>query len=129
MNEHRALATAPLAVWPVAFAFIMLRSLIIGDWRELFAAPYSAMMIAVAGYPFAVVAGWLLWHALVRLALTSFTAVLAAAAVSAEAIFWLVISPFWEREFSAAFCVALVGTCGLACGGMFFWLIRPKAPH
>lgn len=129
MNERKAIITAPLAIFPVAFVFIMVRSLIGGDWRELFAAPYSAMIITVGGYPFAVAVGWLSWRGLMRIAHVSLTAVLVIAFTSAEAVFWFVISPFWEREFSVAFCIALVGACGLTCGGTFFLLIRRNEPY
>jgi hypothetical protein len=55
--------------------------------------------------------------------------VLAASAASAEAVFWILISPFWQRDFSVAFCVALVGTCGVACGTALTWLVRrPSGP-
>lgn len=114
MNERRALATAPIAIFPVALVFIMARSLLAGDLRELFAAPFSALMITVVGYPLAVAAGWLLLRIAPALATASLTSALAAGLASAEIGFWVLIHPFWQREFSNLFCAALVAGCGLA---------------
>lgn len=127
MSQGRALATAPLAIFPVALIFMVVRSLVVGDLHELFVAPISAGMITIVGYPFAVAAGWLLWRTLTKFGHAKRVSILAASMLTAEAAFWLVISPLWQREFSAAFCVALVGACGLACGGTFLWLVRRQA--
>lgn len=121
MNERRALATAPIAIFPVALVFIMARSLLAGDLRELFAAPFSALMITFVGYPLAVAAGWLLLRIAPALVTASVTSALAAGLASAEIGFWVLIHPFWQREFSDLFCAALVAGCGLATAA---WLRR-----
>lgn len=126
MNQRRALLIAPMAIFPVALAAVMARSLLAGDLRELFAAPYSALMITFVGYPVAVAVGWLLLRTLPELVTASFIRALGVGLVSAEAIFWILIHPFWQREFSNLFCAALVAGCGLATAGAFQWL-QPKA--
>ncbi len=115
MNTRRALATAPMAIFPVALVFILARSLLAGDLRELFSAPFSALMITVVGYPLAVAAGWLLLRIAPALVSTSVASALAAGLASAEIGFWLLIHPFWQRELSNLFCAALVAACGMAC--------------
>lgn len=126
MSERRALVIAPLAIFPVALVFVMARSLLAGDLRELFAAPFSAMMITFVGYPLAVAIGWLFLRTLPRLVNASFSLALGIGVASAEVTFWLLIHPFWQREFSNLFCAALVAACGLATAGAFQWL-KPKA--
>jgi hypothetical protein len=128
-NEFRALATAPLAIFPVALVFILVRSFIAGDLRELFVAPISAAMITIIGYPLAFAVGWSLLWALKRFTYISSIFVIVTAVISAEVVFWGLISPFWQREFSIAFCIALVGTCGLSCGCMFLWLSQRQEPN
>ena len=127
VNERRALFTAPIAIFPVALVFVSLRSLMAGDMRELFVAPLSAGAITLVGYPFAIAAGWAVAAASSKFAHKNLALILAASAISAEVIFWLVISPFWQRDFSIAFCLALVGACGLACGAAFYWLVRRQS--
>ena len=119
MSERRALAIAPLAIFPVALVFVMARSLLASDLRELFAAPFSALMITFVGYPLAVAIGWLLLRALPKLVYASVSLVLGVGVASAEVAFWLLIHPFWQREFSNFFCAALVAVCGLATAGAF----------
>ena len=121
MNERRALATAPMAIFPVALLFITAHSLLSGDLRELFAAPFSALMITFVGYPLGFAAGSLLLRIAPTLVTASVTSALAAGLVSAELGFWLLIHPFWQREFSDLFCAALVASCGLATAA---WLRR-----
>jgi hypothetical protein len=128
LNERKALLIAPIAILPVALVFILLRSLIEGDLRELIVAPLSAVMIACIGYPFAFGVSSLLWRVLKGFQHTNFLLPVAAI-VSAEGVFWVVISPFWQRDFSNAFCVALVGASGLACGGVFLQLARHQVRH
>ena len=125
----KALAIAPLAVFPVALVFVLLRSLIGGDLRELFAAPFSAGLITAVGYPFVLAAVWLASRIMSQFAAPSRALILTAAVVVLEAVFWLVIGPFWQRDFSNAFCAAMVGACGLVCGATFLWLAsRPSTP-
>jgi hypothetical protein len=129
MNKSKALATAPLAVFPVALVFVLLRSLIGGDWRELFAAPFSAAMITAVGYPFVLAAVWSASRIMTRFGAPGRALIVAAAVVLLEAVFWLVISPFWRRDFSNAFCAAMVGASGLVCAATFLWLSsRPSTP-
>ena len=126
MSERRALVIAPLAIFPVALVFVMARSLLAGDQRELFVAPFSAMMITFVGYPLAVAIGWLFLRILPRFVNASFGLALGVGVASAEVAFWLLIHPFWQREFSNLFCAALVAACGLATAGAFQRL-KPKA--
>lgn len=126
MNEGKAYATAPLALFPVALVFVLLRSILGGDWRELFAAPYSALLITVAGYPVALAAVWSASRIARSVGGAALATVLAAAAI-AEAVFWLLVSPYWQREFSTPFCVALVGACAMASALMFVWLAGRRA--
>ena len=126
MNQRRALVIAPIAIFPVAMVAVMARSLVAGDLRELFAAPFSALMITFVGYPIAVVVGWLLLRIFPRLVNASFIHALGVGFVSAEAVFWFLIHPFWQREFSHLFCAALVAACGLATAGAFQWF-KPNA--
>lgn len=125
MSLRRALLIAPMAIFPVALVGVMARSLLAGDLRELIAAPFSALMITFVGYPLAVLVGWLLQRTVPGLLGASHIRILGAGVVSAEAVFWLLIHPFWEREFSSAFCAALVAACGLACAAVFQW-IKPR---
>lgn len=124
MKERRPLFIAPLAIFPVALVFFMARSLIESDLRELFAAPYSAMLIAAVGYPIAIVVGWLLMSAFPNLKKASFGTTLLVGLVSAESIFWLLINPIWEREFSNLYSAALVGVSGLATAAVLHMLRR-----
>lgn len=114
MSEQRALAIAPLAIFPVALAFIIVRSLLAGDLRELFVAPFSAMMIAVVGYPIAIATIWLLIRIFPGLKHASFGIAIGVGIASAELSFWLFVHPFWQREFSNLFCAALVAACGVS---------------
>ena len=122
MNERRPLFIAPLAIFPVALVFFMARSLIESDLRELFAAPYSAILLTVVGYPIAIVVGWLLMRAFPKLKNANFGTTLLVGLVSAESSFWLLINPIWEREFSNLYSAALVGVCGLATAATFHML-------
>ena len=124
MSAGRAVFIAPAAIFPVALVFVMVRSLMIGDIRELVVAPLSAGAITLVGYPLAVAVGWFLALASSKVKHRNPVVVLAVSAASAEAVFWILISPFWQRDFSVSFCVALVGTCGVACGTAFIWLVR-----
>ncbi|MDD5269388.1 MAG: hypothetical protein PHO08_20110 [Methylococcales bacterium] len=126
MGERRVLVIAPLAIFPVALVFVMVRSLLIGDLRELIAAPFSALMITAVGYPVAVVVCWLLVRAIPRLVNASLGVALCVGVASAEAAFWLLIHPIWQREFSNSFCVALVAACGLATAGVFHVVSRTR---
>lgn len=121
MNEGRALATAPIAAFPVALVFIVVRSLLAGDLRELLVAPFSALMITVVAYPLAVAAGWLLLRVAPTLVTASSGKAIATGLVIAELGFWMLIHPFWQREFSNVFCAALVAGCGVATAA---WLRR-----
>ncbi len=87
MSQGRALATAPLAIFPVALIFMVVRSLVVGDLHELFVAPISAGMITIVGYPFAVAAGWLLWRTLTKFGHAKRVSILAASMLTAEAAF------------------------------------------
>lgn len=127
MSEWRALAIAPLATFPVALVFILARSLLAGDLRELFAAPFSAAMITAVGYPAALAASWLLMRAFPRLARTSLWIAIWIGVASAEASFWLLVHPFWQRDFSNLFCSALVATCGAAIAATLHALRRRTA--
>jgi hypothetical protein len=124
VSAGRAVFIAPAAIFPVALVFVLVRSLMIGDIRELVVAPLSAGAITVVGYPLAVVVGWLLTLPSSKAKHRNLVVVLAVSAASAEAVFWILISPFWQRDFSVSFCVALVGICGVACGTAFMWLVR-----
>lgn len=124
MGDRRVLVIAPLAIFPVTLVFVMARSLLTGDLRELIAAPFSALMITVVGYPVAVVVCWLLVRAIPRLVNASLGVALSVGVVSAEATFWVLIHPFWQREFSNLFCVALVAACGLSTAGIFYVISR-----
>ena len=125
MSERRALVIAPLAIFPVALVFVMARSLLAGDLREFFAAPFSAMLITFVGYPLAVAVGWLLLRTLPRLLNASVNLALGVGVASAEVAFWLLIHPFWQREFSNLFCALLVAACGLATA-LFFQRLKPQ---
>jgi hypothetical protein len=127
MTTQRALATAPVAIFPVALAFVMARSLLAGDLRELFAAPFSALLIAAIGYPLALFAGWVMLRLAPAMAGASLARTLTAGVASAELIFWLLVHPFWQREFSNLFCAALVAACGLATAAAFRWLEHKHA--
>ena len=129
MSEMRAIALAPLAIFPVALVFIVARSLLAGDLRELFAAPFSAMMITAVGYPIAVAASWLLMRTFPRLAHPSLGIAIGIGVASAEASFWLLVHPFWQREFSNLFCAALVAACGVATAAALHTLRRRTASH
>ena len=124
MKERRLLFIAPLAIFPVALVFFMARSLTEGDFRELFAAPYSAMLIVAVGYPIAIVVGWLILSVFPNLKKASFGTTLLVGLVSAESIFWLLINPAWEREFSDLYSAALVGVSGLATAAVLYMLLR-----
>jgi hypothetical protein len=123
-----AIAIASLAIYPVALVFVMARSLLAGDLRELFAAPFSALVMTFVGYPVAVVVGWLLLRAAPALVTASLIRGLGAGAVSAEVAFWILIHPFWQRDYSNSFCAALVAACGLAVATVFQRLNR-KTGH
>ena len=125
MRGRRALLMAPLAIFPVALVFIATRSLLAGDLRELFAAPFSALMITTVAYPVAVAVGGLLVWAVPRLARARLAAAVVIGMASAEVPFWLLIHPLWQREFSNAFCGALVAACGAATAAFF----RCKTSH
>lgn len=114
MSVRRAIAIAPVAIYPVALVFIMARSLLAGDLRELLVSPFSAMMIMVVGYPLAITMGWLLLRISPSLLNATYGLALVVGVVSAELVFWLIVHPFWEREFSDMFCVALVAACAIA---------------
>lgn len=123
--NSRALIVAPLAIFPVALIFVAARSILAGDLRELFAAPFSASLITFSGYPIAFALGWLFLRTLPRFVNASAGLFLLAGVASAEVAFWLLIHPFWQREFSNLFCAALVAACTLATAGSF-QLIKPK---
>ena len=129
MSEKQALGIAPLAIFPVALVFIVARSLLAGDLRELFAAPFSAVMITAIGYPIAFAASWLLLRTFPRLAHTSLWIAIGIGIASAEASFWLFVHPFWQREFSNLFCAALVAACGVATAAALHTLRRRTASH
>lgn len=118
MNEKRALALAPFAIFPVALVFVAARSLLAGDLRELFAAPFSAMMITAVGYLFAIAGGWFVMRTMPRLVDKNPGIVMGVGALSAEICFWLFIQPFWQRDFSNFFCTAMVAACGAATAGL-----------
>jgi hypothetical protein len=127
MIERRALAAAPCAILPVALVFIMARALLGGDWRELFAAPFSALMITFVGYPIALAVGWLLLRIAPALVGASVARALTTGVACAEISFWILIAPFWEREFSDLFCAALVAGCGAATAMLYQWRLRKTA--
>lgn len=127
MNEWRSVVIAPLAIFPVALVFFMARSLIEGDLRELFAAPYSAMVITAVGYPIAIALAWILISAFPNLKKASLGTTLLIGLVSAESSFWLLINPIWEREVSNLYSAALVGVSGLATAAVLH-MLRRRAP-
>jgi hypothetical protein len=127
MDEKKALLLSPLAIFPVSFIFIVGKALLGGDLREAFAAPFSALFITVTGYPISIIVWSIVWRGLKRMARVDKASVLAASLIAAEAVFWGVISPLWERDFSDAFCAALMAACGLACGAVFSRL-APQNP-
>jgi hypothetical protein len=119
MNERRALVLSPAAIFPVSLLFIMGLALATGDLREAIVAPFSALFMTVVGYPTAILVWWPLWKALKKTGRDGTLSILAAAVLAAEAVFWVALSPLWQRNFSNLFCAALIAACGLACGLAF----------
>lgn len=110
----RAVLAAPLAIYPTALVFISARALLTSDPRELFVAPLSALVVTVVGYPFALGCAWLVGRLQPGWLQAARGLSMLLAAVGAEVVFWGLISPFWQRDFSPAFCAALVAACGAA---------------
>jgi Kef-type K+ transport system membrane component KefB len=119
MNERRALVLSPAAIFPVSLFFVMGLALATGDLREALVAPFSALFITVVGYPTAILVWWPVWQGLKKTGHDGTPAILAAAVLAAEAVFWIVLSPVWRRDFSNLFCAVLIAACGLACGLAF----------
>jgi hypothetical protein len=119
MNDGRAFVLSPLAIFPVSLVFIIVLALATGDLREAVAAPFSALFITLVGYPTAILAWWPVWQGLKRSRLRGTPSILIAAVVAAEAVFWIVLSPVWHRNFSNLACTVLIAACGLACGLAF----------
>jgi hypothetical protein len=119
MNERRAFVLSPLALFPVSLVFIAGLALATGDLREAVAAPFSALFITLVGYPVAMLVWWPVWLGLKRSRYCGTPAILLAAIVVAEAVFWIVLSPVWQRDFSSLACTVLIAGCGLGCGLAF----------
>ena len=132
VNERRALVFSPAAIFPVSLLFVTGLALATGDLREALVAPFSALFMTLVGYPAAILVWWPVWQGLKKTGHDGTPAILVAAVLAAEAVFWLVLGPFWQRDFSNLFCAVLIATCGLACGLAFAWLAgraRPGAEH
>lgn len=130
MTESRALTRAPLTIYPVVLVFVMGRSMLVGDMRELFVAPFSALLMSLVGYPLALAAAWLVLRLWPGLATASLGLSLVVGVVCAELAFWLLVAPLWQPEvFSAGFCAAMVAVCGLATAGAFYWLRTGQNPR
>jgi Kef-type K+ transport system membrane component KefB len=119
MSERRALVLSPAAIFPVSLLFIMGLALATGDVREALVAPFSALFITVVGYPTAILVWWPVWKGLKKTGHDGTPSILAAAVLAAEAVFWIALSPIWQRDFSNLFCAILIAACGLACGLAF----------
>jgi hypothetical protein len=124
MSERRALVFAPAAIFPVSLFFVMGLALSTGDFREALVAPFSALFMTLVGYPAAMLVWWPVWKGLKKTGHDGTPTILIAAVLAAEAVFWSVLSPLWQRGFSNLFCAVLIGACGLACGLVFARKIR-----
>ena len=126
--DRRALARAPLAMVPVALVFVVVRSLLASDLRELVVSPLTAAVIGLVGYPIAVAAIWLVGRWWPKALDGGLGVLLLTGLACAEAGFWVLIHPIWQRDFSNAFCAALVGACGMATAAAYRWL-KSTRPH
>ena len=127
MNERRALVWAPVAIFPISLLFVLGLALATGDLRVALAAPFSALFMTMVGYPVAMLVWWPVWEGLKKARCTGTPAILAVAVLAAEAVFWIVFSPLWQRDFSKAFCAVLIAACGLGCGLVFARLVHSQA--
>lgn len=105
---------APLAILPVALVFEITRALAMGDLRGAFAAPLTAAMIAIVGYPLAVIVGWALLTMIPAIRTLGLGSLVLVGIASAETAFWSLLGPFWERTYSNFYLACLVAVCGAA---------------
>jgi hypothetical protein len=103
-----------VVIFPVTLMFIVMRSWHAGDLRELLVAPLSAGAMTAIGYPLAVAACSAWTRCAPRLASAGLLTVLVVGIVTGEALFWLLVAPFWWRDYSITFCSALVAACALS---------------
>ena len=115
MSRHTYLQV-PLVIFPIALVFVAVYALSSDDYRELIAAPFSALVITAVGYPLAVITISVFSRA-AQSAIGRPLAILAGVVI-AEAEFWLLIHPFWQRDFSNLFCFLLVAAIGVTIAAL-----------
>ena len=92
----------------------------LADPRELLVSPITAAAVVLIGYPMAATCLWLgerLWPQGTTSRRLAFVVM---GVVMAEVCFWALVSPFWQRDFSALFCAGLSGLSGVATAWSYF---------
>jgi hypothetical protein len=129
MDRQRAMMVAPLAIYPVALVFIAVRSAMLSDPRELLVSPITAAAVFLIGFPMAATCLWFgerLWQQRTNSRCLAFVVM---GFVMAEVCFWALVSPFWQRDFSALFCAGLSGLSGVATAWLYLRFADGIASH
>lgn len=124
LSDRRAAVLAPLVIYPVALALIAVRALLLSDPRELLVSPLSAALVTVVGYPAALATGWLICRVYPRLLTAPLGTLMLLGVFGAEVLFWGLINPFWQRDFSPLYCATLVAASGIATAWAYVGLRR-----